>query len=296
MLHKLFRSFSGGETSALMCRLLDTRLRDRYRDGITVFANTGQENEETLEFVDWCDRAYGWNVVWVEAVVHHGERRGCSHRVVSFETASRDGEPYWEVIKKYGIPNQGFPHCTRELKLNPMRSYLESIGWGDAWRAVGIRADEPDRLSEAAEQNRICYPLANWLPTTKPQVNTFWRDQPYRLQLAGYQGNCKWCWKKSTRKLLTVMDENPRAFDFPERAEREFPLKGPEFAKGTAPGYKRVFFRPSLSTLDLRAMHAAGGWDAAENDAVVYDGNAIALDGDGGCSEACEVNFEEQAT
>lgn len=296
MIDRLFISFSGGETSAYMTKRLLSDMRGRFRDYAIVFANTGQENEETLEFVDRCDKAYGWNVVWVEAVVHHGERKGSTHKIVSFETASRNGEPFEEVIKKYGIPNMKFPHCTRELKKNAMRSYMASIGWEDYWIAVGIRADEMSRCSETAVADQIIYPLAHWSPTTKPGVNTHWRDQPFRLELAGYNGNCKSCWKKSTRKLLTVMDENPAAFDFPDRMERLYGRVGPEFEKPLAEGYKRVFFRKNLSAQDLKAMHSAGGWDRAENDAVIYLGDKHQLDLDDGCVDSCEIDFAAEVT
>src|SRR5690606_18506649 len=95
-----------------------------------VFANTGRENEETLKFVKRCSEHWNVHITWIEAVVNHGERVGSGHRVVSFETASRNGEPYEEVIKKYGIPNKGYPHCNRELKLNPLRSFVqEDLEW-----------------------------------------------------------------------------------------------------------------------------------------------------------------------
>lgn len=275
-----------------MSRLFQTRWRDRYAEVIKVFANTGEENEQTLAFVDNCDRQFGFNTVWVEV-----ERPGpdARHRIVTFETASRKGEPYAAIVKHYGIPNSSFPHCTRELKLRPITSYARSLGWGPGTYdvAVGIRADESSRRSAAAVKAGIVYPLLDWLPTTKADVNTFWKDQPFRLDLAGYQGNCKWCWKKSTRKLLTVMDETPDAFNFPERMESAYGLVGPEFKKTTAPGYRRVFFRKHMTVADLRAAHAAGGWDRAENDAVIYSGRSIPLDQDDDCVESCEVNFEE---
>jgi 3'-phosphoadenosine 5'-phosphosulfate sulfotransferase (PAPS reductase)/FAD synthetase len=88
------------------------------------FANTGKEREETLVFVDRCDREWGLNLVWVEALVNHDQRKSSGHKIVSFETAARNGEPFEEVIKKYGIPNKPFPHCTRELKRNALQSYL----------------------------------------------------------------------------------------------------------------------------------------------------------------------------
>jgi 3'-phosphoadenosine 5'-phosphosulfate sulfotransferase (PAPS reductase)/FAD synthetase len=294
---KLFASFSGGETSALMRYLIGTLWRDRYDEVVTVFANTGQENEETLEFVRDCDRAFDFKTTWVEAVVRPG-RAGTTHRIVDFASASRSGEPFEATIRKYGIPNQKFPHCTREMKQRPMISYVRSLGWkaGTYDTAIGIRADETGRRSGNAERMRIVYPLLDWLPTTKPQVNTWWRDQPVRLNLAGYQGNCKTCWKKSFRKLLTVMDDEPTRFDFFERMESCHGAVGAEFQKETAPGYHRVFFRGNLSVGDLRRMHANDDdWQRAENDAIVYADRAVPLDvepGDG-CTESCEVDFSK---
>lgn len=295
MKKNLFVSFSGGETSALMTHLLLTKWRDRYADVKVVFANTGQENEATLEFVRDCDAAFGFNTVWVEALPQQG-KIGTKHRVVNFDTASRAGEPFEAMIDKYGIPNQKFQQCTRELKLRPIQSYFRSAVWAARSydTAIGIRADESRRRSGNAVQSGVVYPLLDWSPTTKPQVNSFWLAQPFRLNLAGYQGNCKTCWKKSFRKLMTIMDENPAQFDFFERMERDKSLIGPEFAKlPSVPGYHRVFFRGSLSVTDLRKMHANTNWTHAENDAVVYDNKPIALDVDptDGCVESCEVNW-----
>lgn len=194
-LKNLFISFSGGETSALMTRLLLTRWRDRYDKAVVVFANTGEENEATLEFVRDCDLAFGFDTTWVEAVVHPESGEGTTHRIVTFETASRKGEPFEAVIQKYGIPNAKFSHCTRELKQRPMYSYMNELGWkkNEYQVAIGIRADEATRRS--ADVNLV-YPLLDWEPLSKPDVNSFWQQQPFRLQLAGYQGNCKTCWKK----------------------------------------------------------------------------------------------------
>lgn len=81
----LLVSFSGGQTSAYMSALLKEHSRNRL---IFVFANTGQENEKTLEFVDKVDRAFDLGVVWVEADVKP-KGIGTKHLIVSFETASR---------------------------------------------------------------------------------------------------------------------------------------------------------------------------------------------------------------
>ena len=288
----LFISFSGGETSALMTHLLLSKWRDRYADVVVIFANTGQENEATLEFVRDCDAAFGFNTIWVEAVPQEG-RIGTKHRFVTFETASRNGEPFEAFIKKYGIPNQKFPGCTRELKLRPMESLLREKGWkrGSYEIAIGIRADESKRRSQASKNNGIIYPLMDWQPLSKPDVNSFWQKQDFRLNLAGYQGNCRTCWKKSFRKLLTIMDETPEAFDFFDRMERDYGTVGPEFLKNHIEGYSRTFFRGNKSVSDIREMHIAGGWDRAENDAVIYKEQKVQLELDDGCVESCEVNF-----
>jgi len=208
---RLFISFSGGETSGYMTLWCLHNLAPLYKEVVVMFANTGQENEQTLDFVDKCDREFGLNVVWVEAVVDPRKMHGTRHRVVTFETADREGTVFESVIQKYGIPNKAYPHCTRELKLAPMKSYLRSLGWvaGSYETAVGIRVDEIDRMAHNAAENKIIYPLVSLCPTTKPGINAWWSAQKFRLPLKGYEGNCKWCWKKSLRKHLTLATEHP---------------------------------------------------------------------------------------
>lgn len=285
---RLCVSFSGGKTSGCMARRLLTEgigenvfYRDQYQM-VFVFANTGCENEETLAFVNYCDKEWGLNLAWLEAVVHPGEKRGCTHKIVTYETASRNGEPFEAVIQKYGIPNKAYPHCTRELKLNPIRSYLASIGWetGHYFSAVGIRSDEPRRIRKAAE---LIYPLADpaWFPMTKPEVNAWWEQQPFNLELADYRGNCKWCWKKSTTKLVQIAKETPGAFDFPGRMEREYPLAGHNID-----GTPRTFFRQHMSTKHILWLAGEGQVPPIRVDA----------DADSGCSESCDAFLFDDST
>jgi len=253
-----------------MTWLLLRKYRAWYKDIVVVFANTGQESDETLDFVHDCDRWLGFGTVWVEAVIHPEKGEGTTHRVVTFETAASDGSPYESMIQKFGIPNAKFPHCTRELKERPITSYIRSLGWKPRMYdvAIGIRADEAER--ENKERPELMYPLLNWEPTTKDDIMRFWESQPFRLRLAGYRGNCIWCWKKSNRKLLQIMQETPDVFQFPARMEQQYGLVGPEFAKQTVPGYRRVFFRGNKSVADLQMLQS-------EDD--THDG----------CQESCEV-------
>jgi hypothetical protein len=267
---RLWVSVSGGRTSMMMAR----KLKDMATgcELIFVFANTGQEHEKTLEFVDRCDREWGLGVVWVEAVVHEG-RKGCTHKVVRFETASRKGERFESVIAKYGIPNKSYPHCNRELKLNPMRSYIKSIGWEDEPVAIGIRADEPKRLRADANDAGIVYPFAHWWPTDKQDVLSWWEDQPFDLDLLEREGNCVWCWKKSEKKHFANIASHPEWYDFPRRMEAIYGSAKPK--RGD-----QVFFRGALSTDDL-FRHAG---------AVEFDPRYLASEEEtGSCSESCEA-------
>lgn len=299
---RLLISFSGGETSAFMTLLILTQMQNFYDEIIVVFANTGQENEATLEFVRDCDEHFGFRTVWIEGVQFHGQNRSAGFKIVDFETASRDGAPFEDAIKKYGIPNQKFKDCTRNLKRMPIENYAKSIGWapGSYDLAIGIRADEIDRMSVVAHKRRIIYPLIKRQPMTKVNINTFWRSQPFRLRLRGYQGNCKWCWKKTDRKHLTIISECPEAYDFPRRMEALYSHHGPEFRKDPAlqrdpigPDYRRTFFRGNRSADDLFALYdqKKGDFVPAWDDAAVYD---IELDTAGGCGESCEVYGDDE--
>jgi hypothetical protein len=273
-----------------MTKLILERWGNRYSEIQVVFANTGQEHEETLRFVDRCDRELGFNVVWVEAVVHLGARKAPTHKIVTYDTANRTGRLFEEMIQKYGIPNKAFPHCTRSLKLMPIQSYARSIGWkpGSYDTAIGIRNDEVDRLARDAASRRLVYPLASDWPVKKPGVNAFWKAQPFRLNLHAWQGNCTWCWKKSLRKHITNLQTEPASYDFPERMEAKYPRVGPEFKKDpSAPD--RVFFRSSMNTAALRELARKAPYDPP-SDSNDFD---PVLDVGGGCGESCEIYADD---
>ncbi|MGU3387169.1 hypothetical protein ACLBYG_21855 [Methylobacterium sp. D53M] len=246
---RVFVSFSGGESSALMAEKVKASLKPGD-ELVTLFANTGQEDERTLVFVDRCDREFGLGVVWLEAVVHPENRVATTHRVVTFDTATRDDSLFEAMIRKFGIPNQNFPHCTRELKLRPMASYLASIGWaaGTYTTAIGLRADEKDRRDPNAKAKGYAYPL-DQLGIRKRDVHAASDARAFRLGMREHEGNCKWCWKKSLRKHLTLITERPAIYDVPRRFEQAYP------DAGAGEGGRR-FFRGGRSTDDLFAMAA----------------------------------------
>lgn len=266
---KLLVSVSGGETSLFMAIWLWLHKQDEY-EMIFVFANTGQENEETLIFLKKCAEYFGINIIWIEADVKDGKGNGTRFKLTDFENASRNGEPFEAVIKKYGIPNTSFLHCTRELKMNPIKAYAKSI-WGKEkyYLAIGIRVDEFDRMNANKDKLRIIYPLIakEMQPMTKPMINFWWKQQPFRLELKGYQGNCITCYKKSDKKLFQIAKENPKAFDFFDRMEQQY-------------GNGQQIFRKNRTTKML--LEEAKNWngtvkDDSENEPTLFD------------NESCEV-------
>jgi hypothetical protein len=94
-------SFSGGRTSAyLLWRVLQSN-NGLPEDARAVFANTGKEDEATLKFVKDCSDKWNVHIDWVEYIPEEPK-----FKVVDFDTASRNGEPFEAVIRYYNkLPN-----------------------------------------------------------------------------------------------------------------------------------------------------------------------------------------------
>lgn len=256
---RLLLSFSGGRTSAVMTRRAHDELGATH-DIATVFSNTGREDPRSLDFVHECDQRFGWGVVWVEAIVDMTQGIGAQHRVVDYQTASRDGRPFEDYIRKYGIPNMVSPKCTGVLKENTIHHFARH---GLMWKsksydtAIGIRADEAHRVSKSAKENRYIYPLVD-AGLTKADVIKEVRSWGFDLMLNEHEGNCMDCWKKSFRKLCTIALENPERFDWTRRMEEKYSTHKVT-AANKSPDGKRLFFRGFKTVDDIFAMaHAPG--------------------------------------
>lgn len=287
-------SFSGGETSAFMINwLLKNKPDHNYR---FVFANTGEENEETLLFVKQCADYFGIEVIWLEY-----ER--LSYKIVTYETAYRSHDkeeiangwknhPFRKYISEFGIPNLQNLSCSRELKERLITRYLSATGWKPSTydKAIGIRADELGRVG------KFFYPLIK-INCTKQMVNAFWSKMPFRLQLKGWEGNCKICWKKSIRKLITIARYFPERFAFFKIIEEEygFYLKAGREKARESILFPIVFFRENKSVADIFEMAKDLSIEDAIDDSqdtnyqisIWHDGTE--LDILNGCVEACNA-------
>ena len=293
---KLLASFSGGRTSAKMTHWLKNEWSDRHNwEIIVVYSNTGKEEKETLEFVHKCDQYWNLGVVWIEAKVNPEMGEGTSFSIVDYETADHTGKPFEDMIAKYGIPNQAFPHCTRELKTVPIRKYAQSLGWTDYTTAIGIRADEPKRFKwESWEQNNIWCPLIIDHKMTKSDVNYFWSKMPFDLEIESFEGNCDLCWKKSNRKHFTIIKRHPEKAIWWDNMEKKYGMMRIETRNPNSNPPPYVFYRGNQSMQDLIEESKFPFTEAVDESKIIDKYKQLAMwdesmDQNDGCTESCEV-------
>ena len=133
-------SFSGGRTSAMMTHILLDQLKDE--EVVVCFANTGKEEEATLEFVNNCDKLWDGRVVWLEYNynIPKQEEMDPYFLIVDFDSASRKGEPFEALINRRGFtPNVVSRFCTQEMKVRVIKKYMQHLGYKEWFNVVGLR-------------------------------------------------------------------------------------------------------------------------------------------------------------
>lgn len=212
---------SGGRTSMFLAKYI--KENTKYKNVLFVFLNTGKEKEETLAFIEKCDKEFNLNVIWLEAKIIHEKQIGTTYKIVNFKTASRNGEPFEEMLKKYPLPNNMASNCTRELKLRPVEAFIRNNYKDfDVYRIIGIRADEQHRKSNNATNEKLLYPLCDEIKVDAKFIRNWWENQTFDLELKDYEGNCDLCFKKSLKKRLTIVKENPKIAEWWEKMENKY--------------------------------------------------------------------------
>ncbi len=138
-------SFSGGRTSAYLCKLMIDKFG---RDNVDfIFMDTGAEHKKTYEFIRKVDAELGLNLVCLRGDFTSPIGGGVNYKIVDIDSMEPDLLPYSEMIKKYGVPYIGGMFCTDRMKLKPFKKYCEATyGRGNYETWLGIRFDEPKRL------------------------------------------------------------------------------------------------------------------------------------------------------
>lgn len=224
--------YSGGRTSAyLLKKIVEAHDGVLPTDVHIGFCNTGKEREETLVFVEECAKRFGVHITWLEWCRVYGQDKDAPwYKIVDFETASRNGEPFDMMMDYYAefrrveknegpmMPSFANHACTAYLKIKVAEKWMRSLGY-DHWDAIlGIRTDEPIRYHKMMRANEIggqrwenVCPLYSQ-NVTQEVVQEFWKKQPFDLGIDSSLGNCDLCWKKSEANLVkTMMNEPDRA-------------------------------------------------------------------------------------
>lgn len=235
-------SFSGGRTSAYMLKqILDAHGGTLPDDVHVCFANTGKEREETLRFVHECATRWGVRVRWLEFRTRLTKGIPFDERFeeVGFNSASREGEPFAELIKVKGYtPNSVTRFCTDELKIKVMRNFMQAQGYERWTNIIGLRHDESHRVaksrarSESGKERWVNHLPLDDAKVSNRDVHRFWfgersindavqiqRDfgsiaavtlpQGFDLGLFGFEGNCDGCMLKARAKLWEIERTKP---------------------------------------------------------------------------------------
>ena len=239
-------SFSGGRTSGFMLHNIIQAHGGRLPEDIhVVFANTGKESPETLDFVNEIAIKWGIKIHWLE--LYFGEERPIYRtKEVTYETASREGEPFEALLdhRKY-LPNPVTRFCTTELKIMPMKRFMKKIkGYKEWFNVIGLRYDEPRRVASAMKQYEVWTNITpmNDAKHTVKDVSEFWKKQNFDLNLTNANGktpagNCDLCFLKGMDTTLSILRERPEMADWWIKQEQKFgEHKGATFRKDR-PGY-----------------------------------------------------------
>ena len=184
-----------------------------------IFCNTGKEEEATLKFVNDCSKHWNVEITWLEFAVVNDVKIS---KVVNYQTASRNGEPFETVIKWFepSLPNGRARYCSSQMKTRTMHRHLRSIGWTDWDSFIGIRVDEPRRVAKFRanphpenKHETVFMPLVPDNVSSK-EVGNFWKNQTFDLELPNMNGktmhgNCDLCMLKPKSQVLSLIKEKP---------------------------------------------------------------------------------------
>ena len=265
-------SFSGGRTSGYMLyKILEANngLPERCK---VVFANTGREMPETLEFIQRCSDEWNVEIIWLE---YDRPDNKVAYKQVNFQNASRFGEPFTQLINhKKGLPNVLVRFCTQELKIRTINRYLKKQGWKNWHSAIGIRADELRRIKSDSPKDRFIkwYPLFD-AKVTKHTIASFWEKHTFDLNLFAHngqaaKGNCDGCFLKSEATLAMMWREHPDRMQWWADIEDSQPIRN----------NKKQVFNPA------RTFSALGDFVERQGDWIFNDKAMLCQADDGECT------------
>ena len=213
---RLLVSVSGGRSSALMAYLINTNkdLYD-YQDVIFVYANTGLEHPSTIDFLVNIEKHWGLKIWYLEG--DYSKPKGVGFYIKNPDCLDFNGKVFSECIESMNIstyegnPNPSAPYCSSYLKTRVINAFGRAYFGGKRYvTAIGYRyEDVPQRITFGAIkelENKKIFPLLTHFkhPLTHNDIKSFFKKQPFDLDINKHLGNCVLCWKKSDKNLLAA--------------------------------------------------------------------------------------------
>lgn len=242
---------SGGRSSAMMARHIQTSPKYEAYEKLYIFCNTGMERPETIQFLK--DMVHYWEIPLniIEGVYSGVGEVGIQSKVVTFDTMDMTGRVFSEMIAfvnkntDIGLPNQGTPYCSERLKTRPANHFAKSLFGGRPFvKAIGYRKEDMPRRITIAEirvdESRIFPLLTDFSEAvSKFELTKYFRTQSFKLGIKSSLGNCELCWKKSNPTLIENIRYGTRFVSWHVEQEQK---------------YNDMFFRDNKSILNLVAL------------------------------------------
>lgn len=242
---------SGGRSSAMMARHIQTSEKYKDYNKAYVFCNTGMERPETIDFLKNIEKEWNLPLIKIEGVYSLEMGVGAKYKIVDWDDLNMTAQPFKEMIAHKnkgvfdGLPNPDAPYCSENLKTTPAKKLFDDLfGVNNYIKAIGYRKEDmPKRITFAEskiDKDRIFPLLTDFkTPISQLDINRWWDKQSFKLELHGKFGNCELCWKKSENNLIDNIRKGTRFIDWTLEMENK---------------YNSVMFRGHKSITDLVKM------------------------------------------
>jgi 3'-phosphoadenosine 5'-phosphosulfate sulfotransferase (PAPS reductase)/FAD synthetase len=232
--NNLMVTVSGGRSSAIMARHIQTNKKYENYNKIFVFCNTGMERPETIEFLKNIEKYWKMPIIKIEGVYSNDLGTGVKYKIVDWENLNMNAGPFSKMIEHKnkgvfsGLPNQDAPYCSENLKTLPAKKLCDNIfGINNYKIAIGFRKEDmPKRISwaEIKQQSQKIYPLLTdfYIPISQLDLNKLWQKENFKLEIHGKYGNCELCWKKSEDTLIENILYGTRFINWFDNEEKKY--------------------------------------------------------------------------
>ena len=283
-------SFSGGRTSAYLCKvMIDTFGRENVD---FIYMDTGAEHPKTYGFIKRVNEHFNLNLTCLQGDFNQPVGEGHTYNVVDINELKHDpaNGVYGQLMKKYGVPTLASAWCTSRMKEETHDKYCDDkYGKENYITWIGIRADEPNRLNIG--KNPLLRYMAEITDFEKQDVIHWWSKMPFDLEIDEHLGNCVFCFKKGHSKIALAARDEPELLaqwkesinQASDRLSREKEKDGGLLEPYIEYIEKGVMYRNRKKVDDVIAMFSM--FDDNELRDTVYRNTKNS----GGCSESCEV-------